>query len=73
MRVDGTINDDCITVFRLLLVFVGKRRNEVDDDDVVDAGDIGVNVSDDEEQVEFVGLGQTLGELGGGKRSISGC
>ena len=53
--------------------FVGKSKNEVDEDDVVEAGEMGVNVNDDDEQVEFVGLGQILGEFGGGNRSTSGC
>ena len=52
----------------------GKSKNDDDEDEVVDAGDIGVNVNDDdEEQVEFVGLGHILGEFGGGNKSISGC
>ena len=70
---DGMINDeDCnegTTVERLKLV--GRSKNDDDDDDVVDAGEMGVNVSDDEEHVEFVGLGQVLGEFGGGNRSLS--
>jgi hypothetical protein len=82
--VDGTINEENddddddgnnggITMERFR--FVGKSRNEVEDDDVVDAGEMGVNViDDDDEHVEFVGLGQILGEFGGGKRStLSGC
>ena len=52
--------------------FAGRRRKDIDEDDVVEAGEIGVNVfDDDDEQVEFVGLGQRLGEFGGGNRSIS--
>jgi len=54
------------------LKFAGRRRKDIDEDDVVEAGEIGVNVfDDDDEQVEFVGLGQRLGEFGGGNRSIS--
>jgi hypothetical protein len=69
---DGIINPDGI--FDERLKFAGKSKNDDDDDEVVDAGDIGVNVNDDdEEQVEFVGLGHILGEFGGGNKSISGC
>lgn len=68
---DGTIKPEGITDERLKLA--GRSKNDEDEDDVVDAGEIGVNVSDDDEQVEFVGLGQILGELGGGNKSISGC
>ena len=71
---EGTINEEIddeeggITVERFNVV--GKSKNEVDDDEVVDAGEMGVKVIDDEdEHVEFVGLGQILGEFGGGKRS----
>lgn len=53
--------------------FAGKSRNDWDDDDVVEDGDKGVNVNDDDEQVEFVGLGHILGEFGGGNKSLSGC
>lgn len=67
----GTIDDKGMTVERLK--FVGNRRNEFDDEDVVDAGEIGVNVNDDIDDVEFVGLGQILGEFGGGNKSLSGC
>ena len=68
---DGTIKPDGITVERLKLA--GRSKNEEEEEDVVDAGDMGVNVSDEDEHVEFVGLGQILGELGGGNKSISGC
>lgn len=53
--------------------FAGRSKNDDDDEEVVDAGEMGVNVREEDEQVEFVGLGQILGELGGGKRSLSGC
>jgi hypothetical protein len=69
---DGTINPDGITVERLKLV--GKSKNDEEDEDVVEAGDIGVNVNEEEEEhVEFVGLGQVLGEFGGGNTSLSEC
>lgn len=68
---DGTIKPEGITFERLK--FAGRSKNDDDDEDVVDAGEIGVNVREEDEQVEFVGLGQILGELGGGKRSLSGC
>ncbi len=68
---DGTIKPDGITVERLK--FAGKSKNDEDEEEVVEAGDIGVNVREDDEQVEFVGLGQILGEFGGGNKSISGC
>ncbi len=68
---DGTIKDG-INVERLKLA--GKSKNDDEEEDVVEAGDIGVNVSDDDdEHVEFVGLGHILGEFGGGNKSISGC
>ena len=68
---DGTIKPDGITVERLK--FAGKSKNDDDDEEVVEAGDIGVNVREDDEHVEFVGLGHILGEFGGGNKSISGC
>ena len=53
--------------------FAGKSRNDDDEEDVVDAGDIGVKVNEDDEHVELVGLGHILGEFGGGNISLSGC
>ncbi len=68
---DGTIKPDGITDERLKLA--GKSKNDEDEEEVVEAGDMGVNVREDDEHVEFVGLGQILGEFGGGNKSISGC
>lgn len=54
------------------LGLLGRSKHEAEDDDVVEAGEMGVKVNDEDEQLEFVGLGQILGEFGGGKRSLSG-
>lgn len=72
---EGTIRpDDCSEGTTVaLLKLAGKSRKDDDDDEVVDAGEMGVKVSDEDEQVELVGLGHMLGEFGGGNKSLSAC